>query len=407
MKIKELTIKGFRSLKDVTWKPGDLNVIIGPNASGKSNLLQALELLGVSAHQRLGKYVRSRGGMESLQFDGQKDAVTFSFRASPPGGLYAQQEMSYYLELFRVGSSSAYIIDEEILVSHIAAKDGSDSGNMVSHIRRGSGGGVLFHDQGIRSVIPVEVATAEEIPLEIISQEETSLRQAAAQFVSDRSIPMFHKQLESWVVYHDVRVDRDSKVRESFMTEFGHEVEPDGQNFLAVLHTLHEGDKEFKRAVHDGMHAAFGGALDGLSFPPAADGRTQFRVAWNGLKKSIPASYLSDGTLRFLFLMTVLANPNPPSLIAIDEPETGLHPSMLPIVAEFAVDASERTQVIFTTHSDQFLNAFYDTKPTTTVAKAEEGATSFNVVAKEELEYWLKHYSLGELYRSGELEAMA
>jgi predicted ATPase len=131
------------------------------------------------------------------------------------------------------------------------------------------------------------------------------------------------------------------------------------------------------------------------------------RIAWKSLRQDQSAADLSDGTLRFLVLMTILADPNPPSLIAFDEPETGLHPSMLPIIAEHAVDASLRTQVIFTTHSDQFLDAFTETRPTTTVAKREDGETVLRVLDKEALSLWLEEYSLGALYRSGELESEA
>ncbi len=90
---------------------------------------------------------------------------------------------------------------------------------------------------------------------------------------------------------------------------------------------------------------------------------------FRSLRRGQSAADLSDGTLRFLLLLTVLASPSPAPLIAIDEPETGLHPSMLPIVAEYATDAATRTQVILTTHSPQFLDAFGDTLPATTVAK--------------------------------------
>jgi predicted ATPase len=150
------------------------------------------------------------------------------------------------------------------------------------------------------------------------------------------------------------------------------------------------------------MRAAFGDDFDELVFPPAADQRIQLRIRW----KSLTAADLSDGTLRFLLLLTILTSPSPPPLIAIDEPETGLHPSMFPIIAEYAVDAATRTQVIFTTHSSQFLDALTDTKPTTTVAKWENGETILKVLAGEQLDYWLKEYSLGALFKSGELEEM-
>ena len=153
------------------------------------------------------------------------------------------------------------------------------------------------------------------------------------------------------------------------------------------------------------MKAAFGDDFDELVFPPASDQRVQMRIRWKSLKREQSAADLSDGTLRFLFLLAVLANPEPAPLIAIDEPETGLHPSMMPLIAELAVEASKKTQVIFTTHSDPFLDAFRDTRPTTTVAKWEDGQTKLHIVDDEELKHFLKDYSLGALFRSGELES--
>jgi predicted ATPase len=130
------------------------------------------------------------------------------------------------------------------------------------------------------------------------------------------------------------------------------------------------------------------------------------RIRWRSLKREQSAADLSDGTLRFLFLLAILANPSPPPLIAIDEPETGLHPSMFPIVAEYARDAASKAQVIFTTHSPEFLDAFGEDVPTTTVVERQDGQTTLRIVSGDELSYWLKEYTLGELYRSRELEAM-
>jgi predicted ATPase len=127
---------------------------------------------------------------------------------------------------------------------------------------------------------------------------------------------------------------------------------------------------------------------------------------WVCLLGPLTAADLSDGMLRFLFLQAVLANPAPPPLIAIDEPETGLHPSMLPIVADNARAAADRTQIILTTHSPEFLDAFRDEPPTTTVVERQDGETQLRVLSGEELDYWLQQYTLGELYRSSELEAM-
>ena len=84
MKIRELYIEGFRSLKNVAWEPGDLNVLIGPNGSGKSNLLRALEMISVSSQGGLGKHVQAAGGMQSLLWDGEAPEIAVKVKTTPP-----------------------------------------------------------------------------------------------------------------------------------------------------------------------------------------------------------------------------------------------------------------------------------------------------------------------------------
>ena len=103
----------------------------------------------------------------------------------------------------------------------------------------------------------------------------------------------------------------------------------------------------------------------------------------------------------------MLASPEPATLIAIDEPETGLHPSMLPILAEYAAEAAERTQVIMTSHSPVFLDAFSQVAPQVTLLHREDGYTQLFPLTPEVLCKWLEQYRLGELFTSGELEALA
>src|SRR6185369_4743105 len=210
-----------------------------------------------------------------------------------------------------------------------------------------------------------------------------------------------------WSIYQDLRVDRESPIRQASVARFEKRIDSDGQNLVPVLHTLYSEDRSFKNTVDAALRAAFGGDYEELSFPPAADQRVQLRLRWRSLQSGQPAANLSDGTLRFLLLVAILANPDPGDLIAIDEPETGLHPSMFPILAELAAEAAERTQVIFTTHSPQFLDAFRDEPPTTTVAEWVEGETRLSTIDGEELKRWLESYSLGSLFRSGSLEGLA
>ena len=116
MKIVELQVKGFRSLKEITWKPGDLNLIIGPNGSGKSNLLKALEMLSGSARGRLADQVTREGGMDSLVWDGNAaGGVQWALHFQPADPDQVESRLSYELEIQRLGAGSAYQIEQEEL----------------------------------------------------------------------------------------------------------------------------------------------------------------------------------------------------------------------------------------------------------------------------------------------------
>lgn len=395
MKILNLTIQGYRSLKDVSWSPDDLNVLIGPNGSGKSNLLRVLELISVSARGQLGKYIQRAGGMDPLVWDGKADGIKFVVETSPveKNRDVDKDSLTYKMDMGRVGKGSTYRIDYELLGNYYRVEKGEQI-EPFKMIERDARNAVVF-DENEHSLVA---------PEESIIEEESLLSLSSGPFTQNRFIPPFQAYLAGWSVYHDLHVNMDAPIRQPTIARHETRVEPDGQNLISVLHTLYTGDRDFKNDINLAMRAAFGDDFDELVFPPAADQRIQLRVRWKTLSREQSAADLSDGTLRFLFLLTVLASPNPAPLIAIDEPETGLHPSMLPIVAEYAVDASDRTQVILTTHSPQLLDAFKDVVPKTTVVKWAEGETVLQNVGGEQLARWLKKYSLGSLFRSGELE---
>ncbi|MCH7745224.1 MAG: AAA family ATPase, partial [Chloroflexi bacterium] len=123
-----------------------------------------------------------------------------------------------------------------------------------------------------------------------------------------------------------------------------------------------------------------------------------------GLTKPIPATRLSDGTLRFLSLLTILCHPKPPPLICIEEPELGLHPDIIPLIAELLRDASERTQLIVTTHSERLIDELSDIPESVVVCeRGPEFGTEFKRLSSEQLGLWLEKYRLGELWQKGEL----
>ncbi|HIE01267.1 MAG TPA: chromosome segregation protein SMC [Thiotrichaceae bacterium] len=378
-------------MKKVHWLPSNLNVIIGPNGAGKSNLLRFLELMSIAAQARLGKYIQSLGGMEPIVWDGQATRLVCQLKMLPAddenrAGL--QEALIYQLEMARLGQSSAYRIEQENLAY-----------DAQSQIKQ-----PLLKRAKLNGWIQDKTGQSLKIEEEIVSEEESLLSIASDPLIADAFIYQFKRQLASWTIYHDIHVDRAAPIRQAVVTRSERRVEPDGQNLIAVLHTLYTENREFRYDLNAAMRSAFGNEFEELLFPPAADQRTQLRVIWKSLKRGQSAAELSDGMLRFLLLLTILASPSPAPLIAIDEPEMGLHPAMLPIVAEYAVGAADKTQVILTTHSPQLLNAFTDTRPTITVAMCDQGETHLNNLTDEALDYWLKEYALGTLFTSGELE---
>lgn len=132
-------------------------------------------------------------------------------------------------------------------------------------------------------------------------------------------------------------------------------------------------------------------------------GQYKFFFHEKGLKSPIPATRLSDGTLRYLSLLLILCHPSPPPLICIEEPELGFHPDVLPTLAELFIEASNRAQFIVTTHSDSLISAFSDVPEAVVVCERTEDGTTLRRLETPKLAEWLNRYKLGELWRMGEI----
>jgi len=132
-------------------------------------------------------------------------------------------------------------------------------------------------------------------------------------------------------------------------------------------------------------------------------GTVQVFIHEKGLSQPIPATRLSDGTLRYLCLLALLCHPTPPPLLCIEEPELGLHPDILATVAELLVEASQHTQLVVTTHSDALVSALTETPEAVLVCEHDDAGTHLHRLGAEQLKKWLENYSLGELWRMGEI----
>lgn len=396
MLIKRLEVKGFKSLKDVVWEPGPLTILIGPNGSGKSNLLHSIQFLQFAALGNLSGFITTMGGLNSLFWDGEGNTISLSTSIAIPtqGFIPRYNNANYHIDILGHSILGSYNITNEYLTATNTTKN-----NSIILIQRGLDSGISLSDENKDIIYNIENKS--------FNKEESILSKFNGAYNLSKTGAFIHYNIGFISVYKDINTASNANIRRPAMARYEKILAPNGQNLVNVLHTLYSENRDFENDINTAMRAAFGDNFDRLVFPPAADQLVQLRIRWKSLKREQSMLDLSDGTIRFLFLMTVLCNPEPPSLIAIDEPETGLHPSMFPIIAEYAAEASKRTQVIFSTHSPQFLDAFSDCDVTTTVTSWENGETKIKNLDGEALKEWLTHYSLGTLFLSGDLEALA
>jgi predicted ATPase len=401
MEITTLNISGFRSLRQVTWLPGRLNVLIGPNGSGKTNLLRALALLKQAASGNLEQAVVHSGGLTQICWDGKfKEGIRWHVESKGkflPGDDANSRKLSYHLGMHYAGYPSdglGYSIGNELLADY-ARVDSGEEKNALKYLDRGPRHAAFFDSSQNKLTAPEER----------IKGTETLLSQVGGLFSAPETAS-FYAFLTSLGIYHELIVNDDAEVRRAAVTRRETQLREDGQNLIAVLHTLYSTNRGFKADLSATMRAAFGRDFDEIEFPPAEDQRVQMRLHWRPLKSSHSTSELSEGTLRLLMLIAVLSNPGRGDFIAIDEPETYLHPGMFPIIADLAAEAAETSQIVFTTHSPQFLDALGSKSPVTTVTELIDGATQLRNLDAEDLSRWMKKYTLGELFKSGELEAL-
>ncbi len=397
MGIEQIEIEGFRSLKHVVWEPSNLNVLIGPNGSGKSNLLRALETLSTAAQGRLDEAVDRCGGFTLAAWNHKAQVIAWRTRLALPHpaelpptegpGTAVTHTHEYGLELRRRGGIGEFIVGAESL---------------------SVGMQLVFESQNTRGSYQLRLSRLELDPSGVAPHDV--LLAVCSRFPSASEQPglrIVQRFLAEAKCYQDVLVDPGADIRRSTKARREDRVQPDGQNLASFVHTHYQKNDAFTVAVDDAMRAAFGDDFVRLLTPPAEDTRVHLQVKWQSLSEPMSATELSDGVLRFLVLIAILSQPDPPPLIAIDEPETGLHPRMQHIIAEYAVEASRKTQVILTTHSPEFLDAFRDTIPKVTVAFWEDGQTVLKTPPEDVLKDWLKQYTLGSLMSSGELEGEA
>jgi predicted ATPase len=200
-------------------------------------------------------------------------------------------------------------------------------------------------------------------------------------------------------IYREWAFGRNTVFREPQKADMRNDrLEEDFSNLGLFLNRLRQTPKA-KAAILDGLRDLYDGLTD---FDVSIVGGS-VQVFFTEGDFTIPATRLSDGSLRYLCLLAILCDPEPPPLICIEEPELGLHPDILPKLADHLVAASSRTQLVVTTHSDILVDAMTERPDAVVVCEKHEGKTEMRWLKRDELVEWLKKYRLGQLWTKGQL----
>lgn len=384
MLIQELKLSGFLSFgpdtSPLAMRP--LNVLVGPNGSGKSNLLEAISLLR-SAPAKLSAPLRGKsgGGVREWIWKGK-----FKGCATVEAILDLGSEtnpLRHRIE-FTEAASRFELVDE--VIEYRDASPGHDAPFFFYRFLKGNPT-LSIRDGGKRQLQRQDVAPDESI---------LSQRKDPDQYPELSQLADAYSNIR---LYREWSFGRSSVFRAPQAADLPSDrLEEDFSNLGLFLNHL-RGEPAAKRNIIERLQDLYEGLSD---FDVRIKGGTVEVVLTEG-DFVIPASRLSDGTLRYLCLLAVLCDPNPPAMICIEEPELGLHPDMLPKLADLLREASARAQIVVTTHSDMLIDALTDDPEAVVVVEKHKGQTSLNRLQVSELEHWLEKYRLGQLWMRGQL----
>ncbi|MDA3896983.1 MAG: AAA family ATPase [Desulfobacteraceae bacterium] len=352
--LDKLTIKGFKSIRELEdFELKQLNVLIGGNGAGKSNFVEIFRLLRAMVDQTFANFILTRGGADDFLFNGPK--VTKIIDAQFKFGLN-----DYAFELEPTAAEKFIIKTEKI-------KYKLGSWNYIGN-------------SDFESRLPKV-------------KDDTGL-------TANRGVGYYvYEAVSDWTIYHFHDTSANSPMRRSEIVEDNRRLRSDAANIAPFLLGLMNG--HFKRRYQEIIDAIrlVTPFFDDFILEPVQKGEKEtVKLSWKQKGSDYPMQpyHFSDGTIRFICLATALLQPIPPSTVIIDEPELGLHPSAISILAELIQDASKRTQIIVATQSPALIDHF--SVEDVIVVNRKDGASTFERLQEKDLNVWLETYSVGELW---------
>jgi len=378
--IKRLCISGYRSLRDVQLELGALTVVTGANGSGKSSLYRALRLLADIAQGRIIHSLALEGGLPSALWAGP-ETLSRSVRRGvhPVEGTARKGPIS--LKLGFSSEEYGYAIDLGIPIPVPGSRFGRDP-----EIKRES----LWTGLTLQRAN----AFADRMGPYVKIRDDKGVWQQAIHGLQTYDSMLTHcadpreapellglrERMRSWRFYDHFRTDGEASARRRQVGTRTPVLASDGSDLAAAIATIQEiGDHEqLEAAVEDAFP---GGSIDVCD----ADGYFEVEMQQHGLLRPLSASEFSDGTLRYLLLIAALLTPRPPELMILNEPETSLHPDLLPPLARLIAAASAQSQIIVVTHAAKLVASLHDAGARQIVLTKQLGET---VTTEDERPSW-------------------
>lgn len=359
MTLKHITLEGYKSIKSLDIELNQLNVLIGANGSGKTNFISFFKFLNQVIEGNLNFYVRKSGDADSFLYYGQKNTTRISIKLDFKSDM---PHLSNIYECKLVPTLGNSLIFEEEKT--------------------------FFHDR-INYDIPY-------ISNSFSGHQETFLI-AAAQEEKNRIERHVLEHLKSWCVYHFHDTSDTAPMKRQGDLNDNFYLRPDAGNLAAYLYWLKKKHPHHYQKIRDTIQlvAPF---FDDFILRPMLENENKIQLEWREKGSDYPflAYHLSDGTLRFICLTTLLLQPDLPKTILIDEPELGLHPFAINTLASLIKSAATRTQIIISTQSVPLVNLF--NLEDLLIVNRKNQATVIERLQSAEFDSWLDEYSVGELW---------
>lgn len=397
--LKSLRLKNILSFRDTEVALRPLNILIGPNASGKSNLIETLGVLQAAPRDLAGFFRKNgpvsdwiwKGGTER----GEERIAEISAVVDNPDGEHPAEKSLKYAIRIADSNERLQVVGEKL--ENIAPYESSQA---QPH-------SFLSVENGYGHVSPRRpsddgCANSYAVRIRLTPDNFNPAKSVLSELRGPMNFPVLTRtarRFSSMRIYKTWDVGGNSPARRPQPTDGEVDFLREDLGNLALIVNNLQGRQtgalmdEYLNRFYEGygrLHSrVFGGTI-------------QLTINESGMSDSIPATRLSDGTLRFIALMTVLCHPEPPDLVCIEEPELALHPDAMPILADLLERASERTQIIATTHSPDLVDQFTANPDAVVVCeRGFDGDTQLKRLSEDELGDWLENYRLAELWKKG------